>query len=191
MSSDGAGKASSIPPDRAAQKTSGAAVQVVPVRIAGHEYKIRSSGDPEQLQLIAGYVDRAMKRVRERTGTVDSLDVAVLTCLNLSREILALRERGGEQTAGESVDLLQLRNLIERVESAVTGSGKAPPVGASVSVPTTEPEAQRGRTLELPSVEALRDREASAAGGNAPGTNVSEGISASRIAVGGRRDRAS
>ena len=91
---------------------SGAGSQVVPVRIAGHEYKIRSSGDPAQLQQIGGYVDRAMKRVRDRTGTVDTLDVAVLTCLNLGREILALRQRGEGQNAGASVDALQLRSLI-------------------------------------------------------------------------------
>ena len=63
----------------------------VAVWIAGHEYRIRSDGDDEGLIRIAGYVDRAMQRVRERTGTVDSLDVAVLTCLNLAREILELK----------------------------------------------------------------------------------------------------
>ena len=64
----------------------------VAVRIAGHEYKIRSDGDVDGLREIASYVDRAMARVRERTGTVDTLDVAVLTCLNLAREIKALHE---------------------------------------------------------------------------------------------------
>ena len=64
----------------------------VAVRIAGHEYKIRSDGDVDALREIASYVDRAMARVRERTGTVDTLDVAVLTCLNLAREIMARHE---------------------------------------------------------------------------------------------------
>lgn len=65
----------------------------VAVRIAGHEYKILTDGDGGSLRQIAADVDRAMKRVRDRTGTVDTLDVAVLTCLNLAREIIDLRDQ--------------------------------------------------------------------------------------------------
>ena len=65
---------------------------VVDVRIAGHDYKIRTETDADLIREIAGYVDRAMNKVRDRTGTVDTLDVAVLTCLNLAREILTLRD---------------------------------------------------------------------------------------------------
>ena len=98
----------------------------VAVRIAGQDYKIRSDGDEEALVRIAGYVDRAMQHVRERTGTVDSLDVAVLTCLNLSREILALHEHRSSGIADE-----KLRILIERVESAVGTSELADLRGAA------------------------------------------------------------
>ena len=35
-----------------------------------------------------------MATVEERTGTVDSLDVALLTALNLARELVEIRERG-------------------------------------------------------------------------------------------------
>lgn len=176
-------------------------VQVVPVRVAGHEYKIRSSGDPEQLQQIAGYVDRAMKRVRERTGTVDTLDVAVLTCLNLGREILGLRERG-EESAGAAVDPTQLRSLIERVEAIVSverATSDVAPDSEDASAPAQH-EDGAARTLELPSVEALRDRQAQATGqyhgenettADGAESEAEEGLEQSRIAAGGRRDRAS
>ena len=87
----------------------------VAVRIAGHEYKLLSDGDEQLLRQIASDVDRAMARVRERTGTVDTLDVSVLTCLNLAREVIALREN----RAG-SVEDDRMRALIERVEAAAT-----------------------------------------------------------------------
>lgn len=106
----------------------------VSVRIAGHEYRIRGEGDEEGLVRIAGYVDRAMERVRARTGTVDSLDVAVLTCLNLAREILAIHE----QRTGEA-DEVRIRSLIDRVE-AVLDRGVAEtrfrPAGNHSSVPS-------------------------------------------------------
>lgn len=126
----------------------------VSVRIAGHDYKIRSDGDDAGLVRIAGYVDRAMQQVGKRTGTVDSLDVAVLTCLNLAREILALHAQPSNGVSEE-----KLRGLIERVESALPGSSRSDQVEASADVATGGVRTDsRPRTLELPSVEDLRDR---------------------------------
>ena len=128
----------------------------VAVRIAGHDYKIRSEGDEEGLLRIAGYVDRAMQRVRERTGTVASRDVAVLTCLNLAREILAFHEQ-----RSSTIDDTKLRILIERVESALSGSvSTSGDAGISAGDGATQEVAaeSRPRTLDLPSVESLRER---------------------------------
>ncbi len=127
----------------------------VAVRIAGNDYKIRSDGDDDSLVRIAGYVDQAMSRVRERTGTVDSLDVAVLTCLNLAREILAIRE----QRSGAISDD-RIRGLIERVESAIGGHGReeAPDASTATDAAVAPTAEVRSRTLELPSLETLRER---------------------------------
>ena len=132
--------------------------QIVAVRIAGHEYKVRSENDPEALREIAGYVDRAMNRVRERTGTVDTFDVAVLTCLNLAREILSLRE--ARTPAGSTaVEEDKLQGLIERVEEALLV--KPEPL---VSEEAPAEEVRGATTLELPSVESLRERDEADAG---------------------------
>lgn len=152
---------------------------VVAVRIAGHEYKIRSDGDPEALREIAGYVDRAMARVRERTGTVDSLDVAVLTCLNLAREILALREARTPE-GSTAIEDDKLKTLIEQVEAALIV--KPPTARTSEDL---DPAQEGGvTTLDLPSVESLRDRS------EAEAEESAEAVSAPRVAAGGR-DRAS
>jgi len=86
----------------------------ISVRIGGHEYRIRSDADEEWLQRVAASVDDAMRRIRKHTGTVDSLDVAILTSLNLARELLQLRETGA---AGAGSKPEALRELIELVES--------------------------------------------------------------------------
>ena len=169
----------------------------VAVRIAGHEYKIRSDGDADTLRDIAGYVDRAMTQVREGTGTVDTLDVAVLTCLNLAREILTLRE---ERAPADSavVPNEDLEGLIARIEDAlidpsvVRGSAL---VSDSASADKTESASAEvsvaARTLELPSVEALHERAPKpAAGAGAEGTDIDQELGAPRVAAGGR-DRAS
>jgi cell division protein ZapA (FtsZ GTPase activity inhibitor) len=59
-----------------------------------------------------------MSKVEERTGTVDSLDVALLTALNLARELVDIRERQAAPAAA-GVDPARLRSLIELAESAV------------------------------------------------------------------------
>ena len=113
----------------------------VAVKIGGRDYRIRSDLDEAWLQRVAAAVDEAMRRIRDHTDTVDSLEVAVLTALNLSRELLHLRERvaqleaGGAETAstrGASPEPGpgDLRELIELVEAelvagvaAVAGDG--------------------------------------------------------------------
>lgn len=171
----------------------------VEVRIAGHEYKIRSDGDADRLREIAGYVDRAMDRVRERTGTVDSLDVAVLTCLNLGREILALRE-ARTPPGSTAVEDDKLRALIDKVEAVLPAAARQSTQASSSGAPSGESDADASaseagaseavaRTLELPSVEALRERDAGAEGAEAL-SDADALAPQARVAAGGR-DRAS
>jgi len=155
----------------------------VAVRIAGHEYKILADGDGHALRQIAADVDRAMKRVRDRTGTVDTLDIAVLTCLNLAREIIELRNQSNAAASDE-----RIRGLIDRVEALLPAREVAEVANESADAKTSqEPRrSEAARTLDLPSFEALRDRTNAAQG------SVAEAADASmpRVAAGGR-DRAS
>jgi len=172
--------------------------QSVAVRIAGHDYKILSEGDPASLRKIASHVDQAMGRVRERTGTVDTLDVAVLTCLNLAREIITLRAQ-----KNEAVEDDRMRSLIDRVEAIfgeeTSSAGEETSSQAAGSGETRGSEAdtaaggskgnEAARTLDLPSVEALRDWAAATAGGSGAGSGETS-MPEKRVAAGGR-ERAS
>lgn len=86
------------------------------VRIRGQEFRIRGEQDSGTLQRIAEYVDATMSMIEKRTGAIDSLDIAMLTSLNLARELVELREGGAR------VDDGRLRGLIEKVEAAVAES---------------------------------------------------------------------
>ena len=87
--------------------------RIVSVRIRGQDFRIRSDESPEQLARIARTVDETMERVETRTGAVDSYDVAMLTALNLAREVVGL------QTKPRAVDAGRLRDLIVLTESAI------------------------------------------------------------------------
>jgi cell division protein ZapA (FtsZ GTPase activity inhibitor) len=85
----------------------------VTVRIRGREFRVRGGEDDESLQRVAVLLNETLSRVEQRTGTIDSLDVALLTALNLAREVVELRE--GRARVPESG---RLRRLIELAESA-------------------------------------------------------------------------
>lgn len=96
----------------------------VAVMIAGHEYRILSDDDEDSLHRVAKQVDEAMRAIRQRTGSVDTLDVAILAALNFAKEILALRGeapagRSGRTSGSAGLDPRRLRRLIELAESAL------------------------------------------------------------------------
>jgi cell division protein ZapA (FtsZ GTPase activity inhibitor) len=94
----------------------------VAVEIQGHQYRIRSDGDDEAIRRLACFVDATMSRVRERTNTVDSRDVAVLAALNIAKDLLAATEGTGPAARGflrvEAERVQALVALIEAAEGA-------------------------------------------------------------------------
>lgn len=86
------------------------------VHIAGHEYRVRGDADEAWLQQVASHVDETMQQVRERTGTIDTYEIAVLAALNIARELMLLRKTVAA-TGGGGTE--RLRSLIELAESAV------------------------------------------------------------------------
>jgi len=95
--------------------------QTVAVRILGQEYRIKSEGDPEGVRRAARLLEETLDRVRGRSGTVDSLDVAVLAALNLAHHLVGLRDEA-RRGRGAGVDAERLAALVALVESAVEGA---------------------------------------------------------------------
>jgi cell division protein ZapA len=93
----------------------------VSIQIRGREFRIRTDDDEASLQRVASYLDETMSMVEKKTGTVDSLNLALLSALNLARELVELRGQPntspGRGSAG--VDLERLESLIELAESAL------------------------------------------------------------------------
>lgn len=87
----------------------------VSVTIQGKQYKIRADGDGESVARAAALLDQTMDRVRQRSTTADSIDVAVLAALNLANRLTSER---GASTAPEAADARVL-DLIRLVEGAV------------------------------------------------------------------------
>ena len=64
----------------------------VRVSIFDTVYHLKSDADRAYLEEVARYVDRKMHSIADRTQTVDSLRVAVLTALHIADELFLLRQ---------------------------------------------------------------------------------------------------
>jgi cell division protein ZapA (FtsZ GTPase activity inhibitor) len=64
----------------------------IPVTIQGRDYRIRGEGDAETVRRAAELLNATMDRVRDRSGTVDSMDVTVLAALNLAKSLLVEKD---------------------------------------------------------------------------------------------------
>ena len=93
--------------------------RTIPVEILGQEYRIRSDSDASTIRRAAALVDETMAKVRDRTGTVDSLDIAVLTALNIANHLISLRDAAGTTSQGEKTRPDDLGELINLVEAAI------------------------------------------------------------------------
>lgn len=96
----------------------------VAVRILGHDYRIRTEADREAVERVAQLVHQTMERIRVRTGTVDTLDLAVLAALNLANDLVAVRGGGEEGLGTAAAPPERLRGLIEAVEAAAREGGR-------------------------------------------------------------------
>ena len=92
-----------------------ASKRTVPVTIQGREYRIRAETTPEAVKAAAELLNETLDRVRMRSGTVDSVDVAVLAALNIANTLVSERE-GADPTGilGPRID-----ELVSLVESAL------------------------------------------------------------------------
>jgi len=94
--------------------------RTIAVSVLGQEYRIRSDAEEGSVRRAAALVDETMSTVRNRAGTVDSLNVAVLGALNIANQLITLRDQFGTHEDVEAVPAHELRALVDFVESIVS-----------------------------------------------------------------------
>ncbi len=90
----------------------------VAIQIFGHDYRIKTDADPVGVERLARLVDDTMARIRERTGAVDTLDLAVMAALNLANDLLSAQERE-RASLEQQVPVSEITALRERIEGVL------------------------------------------------------------------------
>ncbi|WP_022955113.1 cell division protein ZapA [Perlucidibaca piscinae] len=91
-------------------------VSTLDVFILDKAYKIACPpSEQDNLRRAANYLDRKMREIRG-SGKIMGLDrIAVIAALNISHELLALRQ----QSQGENVSSADIATLLKRMENAL------------------------------------------------------------------------
>jgi cell division protein ZapA len=87
------------------------------VEIFGQRLGLRADGDEERLQEIARFVDFRMREVADRSSSVDTVKIAVLTALNIADELF--QERETDQDARQKRLEKQAERLVLKLEEGM------------------------------------------------------------------------
>jgi cell division protein ZapA len=78
---------------------------------------LRADGDSTRLQELAQFVDSRMREVADRSSSVDTVKIAVLTALNIADELF--QERESDQDTRHKRLEEQAERLVLKLEEAM------------------------------------------------------------------------
>ena len=87
------------------------------VEIFGQRLGLRADGDEARLEELARFVDGRMREVADRSSSVDTVKIAVLTALNIADELF--QERETDRDARQERIEEQAERLVSRLEDAM------------------------------------------------------------------------
>ena len=87
------------------------------VEVFGQRLGVRADGDATRLQELARFVDYRMREVADRSSSVDTVKIAVLTALNIADELF--QERETDQDTRQQRLEKQAKRLVLKIEEAM------------------------------------------------------------------------
>ena len=94
--------------------------QPVKIKVYGREYTIKSSQDPQVTRDYAAYIDSRIREIAQKSGSFDMNFVTVLTMLQITHELFALRKQ--TETDGHEYERIMDR-LLEKIETSLGRGG--------------------------------------------------------------------
>src|SRR4030066_2567101 len=102
--------------------------RLVEIKVFGQTYTVKTEGEEDYIQEVAKYVNEKMDEVIKNTKSVSTLNVAILTALNIADDLVKEREKRLallQEVERKSKDLVKKINMNingkEAEEGIVTG----------------------------------------------------------------------
>jgi len=100
--------------------------RLVEIKVFGQTYTVKTDAEEDYIQEVAKYVNEKMDEVLKKTKSVSTLNVAILTALNIADDLL--REKEKRVALLREVDA-KSRNLSEKIDIEMGEIGfEKPPI---------------------------------------------------------------
>jgi len=87
--------------------------RLVEIKVFGQTYTVKTDAEEEYIQEVAKYVNEKMDEVLKKTKTVSTLNVAVLTALNIADDLIKEKEK---RTALVQEIEAKSKDLVEKID---------------------------------------------------------------------------
>jgi cell division protein ZapA len=92
--------------------------RLVEIKVFGQTYTVKTDAEEDHIQEVAKYVNEKIDEVLKKTKSVSTLNVAILTALNIADDLL--KERGKEMTLLQEVEE-KSKDLVEKIDIEIGG----------------------------------------------------------------------
>lgn len=86
----------------------------IEVTILGQKFVIRSSSDENYVREVAAFVDQRMNDVLQKTKSVSSLNVAILSAMNIADELFSYKHKKDQSVQNIEKRIKQMIELVDQ-----------------------------------------------------------------------------
>jgi cell division protein ZapA len=90
--------------------------RLIEIKVFGQTYTVKTDADEDHIQAVAQYVNEKIEEVLKKTKSVSSLNVAILTALNIADDLLREKER--RRALLHEIEM-KSRDLTERIDTEI------------------------------------------------------------------------
>jgi cell division protein ZapA len=90
----------------------------VEIKVFGQTYTVKTDAEEGHIQEVAQYVNEKVDEVLKKTRSVSTLNVAILTALNIADDLL--REKAKRVALVKEVEV-KSKGLVEKIEMRISG----------------------------------------------------------------------
>lgn len=90
------------------------------IKVFGQTFSVKSDADEEHIKAVANYVNEKMEEILKKTRSVSTLNVAILTALNIADDLLKERQ---ERIAIIKEIETKSKDLAEKIEKKIEEKG--------------------------------------------------------------------
>ncbi len=92
--------------------------RLVEIKVFGQTYTVKTDAEENYIQEVAKYVNEKMDEVLKKTKSVSTLNVAILTALNIADDLL--KEKGKRIALLQEIES-RSKNLVEKIDIKMGG----------------------------------------------------------------------